>query len=165
MDEKDWYDVDVITCAAPNLRERPSNRFNLGNGDRAVKVSDRKLLEIHKKRLTRILDVAALNGNEVVILGAFGCGAFQNKPEVVARAAKEAMADYLHAFKTIEFAVYCPPIDRTMKSGEIAQEVQEYPDNWCSRNPEYFSDSHIHNHRRDLWQIPLETKKEESVSD
>ena len=121
MDEKDWYDVDVITCAAPNLRERPSNRFNLGNGDRAVKVSDRKLLEIHKKRLTRILDVAALNGNEVVILGAFGCGAFQNKPEVVARAAKEAMADYLHAFKTIEFAVYCPPIDRTMKSGEIAQ--------------------------------------------
>ena len=28
LDEKDWYDVDVITCAAPNLRERPSNRFN-----------------------------------------------------------------------------------------------------------------------------------------
>mgnify|MGYP001322960945 FL=1 len=113
LDEKDWYDVDVITCAAPNLRERPSNRFNQNNGDHAVKVSDRELLEIHKKRLTRILDVAALNGDEVVILGAFGCGAFQNKPEVVARAAKEAMADYLHAFKTIEFAVYCPPRDDT----------------------------------------------------
>ena len=77
MDEKDWYEVDVITCAAPNLRERPSNWFNQGNGDRAVKVSDRELLEIHKKRLTRILDVAVLNGDEVVILGAFGCGAFQ----------------------------------------------------------------------------------------
>ena len=98
MDEKDWYEVDVITCAAPNLRERPSNRFNQGNGDRAVKVSDRELLEIHKKRL---------------ILGAFGCGAFQNKPEVVARAAKEVIADYLYAFKTIEFAVYCPPRDDT----------------------------------------------------
>ena len=68
MDEKDWYEVDVITCAAPNLRERPSNRFSQGNGDRAVKVSDRELLEIHKKRLTRILDVAVLNGDEVVIL-------------------------------------------------------------------------------------------------
>ena len=113
MDEKDWYNVDVITCAAPNLRERPSNRFNQANGDRAVKVSDRELLEIHKKRLTRIMDVAALNGDEVVILGAFGCGAFQNKPEVVARAAKEVIADYLHAFKTIEFAVYCPPRDDT----------------------------------------------------
>jgi len=113
MDEKDWYDVDVITCAAPNLRERPSNRFNQGNGDRAVKVSDKELLEIHKKRLTRILDVVALNGNEVIILGAFGCGAFQNKPEVVARAAKEVIADYLHAFNAIEFAVYCPPRDDT----------------------------------------------------
>ena len=29
-----------------------------------------ELLEIHKKRLTRILDVAVLNGDEVVILGA-----------------------------------------------------------------------------------------------
>ncbi|RGE17557.1 TIGR02452 family protein [Lachnospiraceae bacterium OF11-28] len=109
MDEKDWYDVDVITCAAPNLRKRPSNQFNQDNGDRSVKVSDKELLEIHKKRLTRILDVAALNGAEVVILGAFGCGAFQNKPEVVARAAKEVIADYLHTFKTIEFAVYCSP--------------------------------------------------------
>ena len=113
LDEKDWYDVDVITCAAPNLRERPSNRFNQNNGDHAVKVSDRELLEIHKKRQTRILDVAALNNAEVVILGAFGCGAFQNKPEVVARAAKEVITEYLHVFKTIEFAVYCSPRDDT----------------------------------------------------
>ena len=105
--------MDVITCAAPNLRERPSNRFNQGNGDRAAKVSDRELLEIHKKRLTRILDVAVLNGDEVMILGAFGCGAFQKKPEVVSRAAKEVIADYLHAFKTIEFAVYCSPRNDT----------------------------------------------------
>ena len=45
--------------------------------------------------MTRILDVAVLNGDEVVILGAFGCGAFQNMPEMVARAAKEVIADYL----------------------------------------------------------------------
>ena len=113
MDEKDWYDVDVITCVAPNLRERPSNRFNQNNGDHAVKVSDKELFEIHKKRLTRILDVAALNNAEVVILGAFGCGAFQNKPEVVSRAAKEVITEYLHVFKTIEFAVYCSPRDDT----------------------------------------------------
>ncbi|MFR5733136.1 MAG: hypothetical protein ACLUD2_15460 [Clostridium sp.] len=29
--------------------------------------------------------------------------------KVVARAAKEVIADYLHAFETVEFAVYCPP--------------------------------------------------------
>jgi len=32
---------------------------------------------------------------------------------VVARAAKEVIADYMRAFKTIEFAVYCPPRDDT----------------------------------------------------
>lgn len=54
-----------------------------------------------------------LNNAEVVILGAFGCGAFQNKPEVVSRAAKEVITEYLHVFKTIEFAVYCSPRDDT----------------------------------------------------
>ena len=113
MNDVNWYDVDVITCAAPNLRERPSNRFNQDNGNQAVEVSDKKLLEIHKKRLARILDVAALKCDKVIILGAFGCGAFRNKPEVVTRAAKEVIADYLHTFKTIEFAVYCQPQDDT----------------------------------------------------
>ena len=109
MDEAAWYDVDVITCAAPDLRVKKSFHDSRNNVTPTVKISDRELLEIHKKRLSRILDVAALNGAEVVILGAFGCGAYQNKPEVVARAAKEVLPEYLHAFKIIEFAVYCPP--------------------------------------------------------
>lgn len=46
-----------------------------------------------------------------MILGAFGCGAFKNKTEIVARAYKNVIADYLQAFKTIEFAVYCTPKD------------------------------------------------------
>ena len=44
-------------------------------------------------------------------LGAFGCGAFSNNPEVVARAAKAVIQDYKYAFETIEFAVYCGPND------------------------------------------------------
>lgn len=56
-----------------------------------------------------ILDVVLLEGNEVVILGAFGCGAFENNPEVVARAAKTVVDEYRKAFKTIEFAIYCKP--------------------------------------------------------
>ena len=42
-------------------------------------------------------------GEEAVILGAFGCGAFMNKPEVVVLAARNAIKDYLNAFKVIEF--------------------------------------------------------------
>lgn len=111
MPETDWYKVNVITCAAPNLRECPSNPFNSGDGNKAVRVSDEELKVIHEKRMRRILDVAFLNGNEVIILGAFGCGAFSNNPKVVAEAAKNVIEEYRYAFKVIEFAVYCSPRD------------------------------------------------------
>ena len=111
MPESDWYNVDVITCAAPNLRANPGNSYNSGDGDRAAVLSDAKLLQLHEKRLRRILDVAALNEEEVVILGAFGCGAFLNDPKVVAQAAKNVLADYLYALKVIVYAIYCSPRD------------------------------------------------------
>ena len=111
MEERNWYHVNVITCAAPNLRQYPSNAYNSGDGNSAVKITNEELLAIHEKRLRRILDVAVMEGNEVVILGAFGCGAFSNSPEVVARAAKNVIADYRFAFKVIEFSVYCSPWD------------------------------------------------------
>ena len=57
----------------------PSNKHNTGDGKKAAKISDKEMLEIHEKRLRRILDVAASEGNDTVILGAFGCGAFMNK--------------------------------------------------------------------------------------
>jgi uncharacterized protein (TIGR02452 family) len=111
MPENDWYDVDVITCAAPNLRDNPSNIYNAGDGDKKAKVTDKELLAIHEKRLRRILNVAVLEGDEAVILGAFGCGAFANSPEVVALAARNVVKDYRKALRAIEFAVYCRPGD------------------------------------------------------
>lgn len=111
MERDDWYIVDVITCAAPNLRENPSNRYNSGDGTRAVTPSNRELQVIHEKRLRRILDSAVINHADTVILGAFGCGAFCNEPQVVATAAANVVRDYMYAFKNIEFAVYCRPSD------------------------------------------------------
>ncbi len=105
MNPDEWYDVDVITCAAPNLRSDPSNGYNPDDGE-AVKVSDDELKAIHEKRLRRILDVAVSEGCEVVILGAFGCGAFRNDPRIVAAAAKKVLPDYIYAFDVIEYAIY-----------------------------------------------------------
>ena len=50
----------------------------------------------------------------MLILGAFGCGAFQNPPEVVARAYKEVLAEFEYDFDTVEFAVYCPKREQTV---------------------------------------------------
>lgn len=111
MPEDSWYNVNVITCAAPNLRERPSNLYNTGDGYKTVRLSDEELRAIHEKRLRRILDVAAIGENKVVILGAFGCGAFSNNPEIVAQAAKNVIEEYKYVFETIEFAIYCGPGD------------------------------------------------------
>ena len=111
MPESDWYDVDVITCAAPNLRNQPSNKYNTGDGNKQTVMKDKDLLALHEKRLRRILEVALSEGCDTIILGAFGCGAFQNNPEVVAQANRNVIKEYLHAFKNIEFAVYCSPRD------------------------------------------------------
>lgn len=111
LPKSQWFDVDVITCAAPNLRERPGNSYNPGDGSVPVKITDKALLQLHEKRLRKILDVAYIKGNEIVILGAFGCGAFSNNPYVVATAAKNVIKDYLYKFKIIEFAIYCNPRD------------------------------------------------------
>lgn len=109
MEQTQWYVVDVITCAAPNLRKKPSNAMNPNSGINAVTVSDERLQELHENRLRRILSIAKKEQEDVVILGAFGCGAFQNPPEIVAKAYQNVIPEFLYDFRVIEFAVYCAP--------------------------------------------------------
>ena len=111
LPEEKWYSVNVLTCAAPNLRERLSNEMNAGDGDAAVHISREDLQALHEKRMRKVLEIAWRKGNEVVILGAFGCGAFRNPPMVVAEAMKTVVQEYREHFETIEFAIYCSPRD------------------------------------------------------
>ena len=59
--------------------------------------------------MSRFFEVSKRNGAEVLILGAFGCGAFCNSPKCVAEAMKEVVKTYIYDFEVIEFAVYCSP--------------------------------------------------------
>lgn len=106
LPEKRFVTIDVLTCAAPNLRERPSNIHNPESG-RAVRISKDQLYVLHLKRGKHILHIAALNNIDILILGAFGCGAFQNDPDVVARAYAEALKEYGKYFDIVEFAIFC----------------------------------------------------------
>lgn len=112
MPPEDRYSVDVITCAAPNLREKPSNSMNY-DGQKAASITDSELQNLHEKRMRRILSIAAQHGADVVILGAFGCGAFMNPPEIVAAGIKSALSDFVSCFETVEIAVYCSKSDDT----------------------------------------------------
>ena len=112
LPETKWQAVDVICCAAPNLRERPYNKMNPGQG-KAIRVTPEDLLGLHRRRAYKILSVAAANNVECLVLGAFGCGAFRNDPNIVARAYRDIFPEFDGYFREIRFAVYCPPHDRT----------------------------------------------------
>lgn len=104
MHMEDWWWANIITCAAPNLR--PDR-----DGKQRTHVSNQELYSLHVKRMRRILSIAAMKGNTVVILGAYGCGAFRNPPGVVASAMRQVVLEFRYCFRTIEFAVYCSPRD------------------------------------------------------
>ena len=102
------FAVDVVTCAAPNLRESASNAYNPDDGERAD-IAPAELLALHERRGRRILAAAAANGAQALVLGAFGCGAFRNDPAVVARAYANILPEFRRQFRAIEFAVFCGP--------------------------------------------------------
>ncbi len=107
--EKDWYKVDVITCAAPNLRYGTmiyDDRLN-----KEIEMTYERQYEIHLKRAKHIYNVALANGVHRLVLGAFGCGAFKNIPDAVAKAFKDALSDYEGQFDEIVFAIYHQPYE------------------------------------------------------
>ena len=101
-----WDLIDVVTVAAPNLRERPNNSYNPGNY-KPIKISNDELFALQEKRIRHMFTAVAHNGAEIFVTGAFGCGAFQNNPEVVAQAYKKVLPEFTGYFKEIVFAIYC----------------------------------------------------------
>ena len=107
MPKEDWVTVDVITVAAPDLRDKSNVHVPLVNG--GTYMNNAELFGYHVKRAIHVLTCAAAKGADILVLGAFGCGAFRNDPEVVARAYRTAIDEFPEVFQHIEFAVYCPP--------------------------------------------------------
>ncbi|MBS7359038.1 MAG: TIGR02452 family protein, partial [Oscillospiraceae bacterium] len=93
MPQNQWFNVDVITCAAPNLRNVDS-------------VDNDEVFSLFCNRIELVLNSAASHGVDTIILGAWGCGAFKNSPEIVAKAFKTVIQNgYSHFFKNIVFAI------------------------------------------------------------
>lgn len=89
-----WYKVDIITCAAPYF------------SDNSMLLSDGDLFHLFKRRIKNIFEAAIENEIDVLVAGAFGCGAFHNPPDLVAFAFREVFSNprYKGAFDLI-FAV------------------------------------------------------------
>lgn len=108
LPENKWTAVDILTCAAPNLRAMPNNAMNPGK-DKPMKIKDEAIFALHEHRADHLLAIAAANDADILILGAFGCGAFQNPPEIVAEVYRTILSKYEGQFQEVVFAVYCTP--------------------------------------------------------
>ena len=104
-----WDLVDVITIAAPNLRK--------------FEINDDELFDIQETRVRHMFTVVAHHGAEIFVTGAFGCGAFQNNPEVVANVYKKILPEFDGFFKEIVFAIYCRPNE--IKNFETFKKILE----------------------------------------
>lgn len=84
--------VSIITSAAVDL-----GRANF---------NDKSFQKETEKRIYAQLAVAAEQGHDAVVLTAFGCGAFRNRPETVAKIYKRVIErQFSGVFKKITFAV------------------------------------------------------------
>jgi uncharacterized protein (TIGR02452 family) len=89
------FDIDVITIAAVRKPE-------LENGKLPAWVTD-----ILKIKIRQMFDIALENGNDSLVLSAFGCGAYGTPPKEMARLFHEAIESdkYKGKFKKIVFAI------------------------------------------------------------
>lgn len=89
-----WFNVDVVTCAAPYL-------------GRSKYTNSTVLRHLFQGRIRNILEAALDNKAETIILGAFGCGAFKNPARLVAEEFKSVIekGQYCKKFKNIVFAI------------------------------------------------------------
>jgi len=93
---EDFYAVSFISAPA----------VNAGVVKKREQDWEEKVEEAMKERLRRILSVAVHHGHDTLVLGAFGCGVFQNDPRHVASWFKELLSGSFNgAFARVAFAI------------------------------------------------------------
>ena len=92
------YELSFLTMPAPNVRAMR---------ERGGAPDDGMVADTMARRIGHVLAFAAARGYRTLVLGAWGCGAFGNDPEVVARLFAEALAGPVaRAFDRVTFAVF-----------------------------------------------------------
>uniref|UniRef100_A0A6C0CKC9 Microbial-type PARG catalytic domain-containing protein n=1 Tax=viral metagenome TaxID=1070528 RepID=A0A6C0CKC9_9ZZZZ len=96
LEESDRVYLDFVACAA--LRRPQLNKHG--------QMSE-KNLELARKKIYQILQLANDKGHDAVILGAMGCGAFKNPPEQIAELFKDVLETHFrhHVFRLVKFAI------------------------------------------------------------
>lgn len=99
LESGERWACDFIACPAIKYPERVPHASRV-EGD--LSATDRDRLE---RKLRLILRVAALEGNDGVVLGAMGCGAWASPPWAVAEVFRDVLPDFAGVFRSIVIAI------------------------------------------------------------
>ena len=124
--EQPWP-LSFVTAAAPNAGVA-----------RKRGVSEQEIRETLEVRAERVLRVAAAHGHDAIVLGAWGCGVFQNDPWAIAGIFGGLLSGkFSGAFRHVTFAIVGPvtnmtPFQQTFAGGLAVSpqpqvQVQESP--------------------------------------
>lgn len=98
--------ASIITCAAPNKKAAQKYQG----------VPDAVCKEAMEERIAAVLNAAHSKGEEVLILGAFGCGVFGNDVREVAEIFRDELNLLFYGtFRRIVFAILDEPSCKIMK--------------------------------------------------
>lgn len=88
------WPLSVLTCAAPVARRARGDGYDLVAADQL------------RARIQRVLAIAEAYRFDSLVLGAWGCGAFENDPARTARDFRDALAGpFLGVFREVIFAI------------------------------------------------------------
>lgn len=81
---------------------------NAGAVRRNEPESEGEIIPLMEQRIRVVLSTAIVNGCHTLVLGAWGCGVFQNEPNAIAAAFARVLAEepFVGRFGHLEFAVY-----------------------------------------------------------
>ena len=101
LSQSEIFLVSIITSAAPNLQN--INR----SCTPSLLLKWKGYEKILQKRMRKILAVAINNGNDAIVLGAYGCGVFENDPKIVSKFFKKILVDegFGKYFVKVSFAI------------------------------------------------------------
>lgn len=84
-----------------------SPAVNAGVVRRQEKSRADQIIPVMQTRIDKLLSLFAEKGEEILVLGAWGCGVFQNEPDEIAKLFYEALHNrFQDVFEQVEFAVY-----------------------------------------------------------
>ena len=102
MDEP--YETAIISCAALDFNEKHGKNHEYRAADGGFTQEGR---EIMLSKIRAIYGVALAAGHDALVLGAFGCGAFRLRPELVAELFREVLFEpvFKNRFRAVTFAI------------------------------------------------------------